>query len=106
VLPNGVFAGQMVFGDVTYGGLQRAYLEKIGGEYQGAVFRMTQGLESGVSRISLGPDGAIYTGGIGSEGNWGQAGKLKYGLQKLSRSGGTWRRRSTAAPRSTRKPFR
>jgi hypothetical protein len=87
VLPNGVFEGQMVFGDVTYGGLQRAYLEKVGGEYQGAVFRMTQGLESGVSRISLGPDGAIYTGGIGWEGNWGQAGKLKYGLQKLSLNG-------------------
>ena len=87
VLPDGVFANQLVFGDVTYGGLQRAYLEKVGDEYQGAVFRMTQGLESGVSRISLGPDGAIYTGGIGAEGNWGQAGKLKYGLQKLSLSG-------------------
>jgi hypothetical protein len=87
VLPQGPFAGQMVFGDVTYGGLQRAYLEKVGGEYQGAVFRMTQGLEAGVSRISLGPDGAIYTGGIGSTGNWGQEGKLKYGLQKLSLSG-------------------
>jgi hypothetical protein len=74
----------MVFGDVTYGGLQRAYLEKVGGEYQGAVFRMTQGLEAGVNRISLGPDGAIYTGGIGWQGNWGQAGKLTYGLQKLS----------------------
>ena len=84
MLPNGVFKDQMVFGDVTYGGLQRAYLEKVGGEYQGAVFRMTQGLESGVSRISLGPDGAIYTGGIGWEGNWGQAGKLKHGLQKLA----------------------
>jgi hypothetical protein len=87
MLPNGVFAGQMVFGDVTYGGLQRAYLEKVGGEYQGAVFRMTQGLESGVSRTSLGPDGAIYTGGIGWAGNWGQAGKLKHGLQKLSLNG-------------------
>ncbi|MFD5899286.1 MULTISPECIES: family 16 glycoside hydrolase [unclassified Streptomyces] len=87
VLPKGPFAGQMVFGDVTYGGLQRAYLEKIGGEYQGAVFRMTQGLEAGVSRISLGPDGAIYAGGIGDSGNWGQQGKLKHGLQKLSLTG-------------------
>jgi hypothetical protein len=87
VLPNGPFAGQMVFGDVTYGGLQRAYLEKVGGEYQGAVFRMTQGLEAGVSRISLGPDGAIYTGGIGYTGNWGQTGKLRFGLQKLSLNG-------------------
>ncbi|HVK23957.1 MAG TPA: family 16 glycoside hydrolase [Actinokineospora sp.] len=83
-LTEGVFAGQMLFGDVTYGGIQRAYLEKVNGEYQGAVFRLTQGLESGVNRISLGPDGAIYTGGIGSGGNWGQPGKLQYGLQKLT----------------------
>jgi hypothetical protein len=86
-LTQGVFAGQMVFGDVTYGGLQRGFLEKVNGEYQGAVFRMTQGLESGVNRISLGPDGAIYTGGIDGGGNWGQPGKLAYGLQKLAPTG-------------------
>ncbi|RZQ61200.1 family 16 glycoside hydrolase [Amycolatopsis suaedae] len=84
MLARGPFAGQLVYGDVTYGGLQRAYLEKVNGEYQGAVFRMTQGLESGVSRISIGPDGAIYTGGIGGGGNWGQPGKLNHGLQKLT----------------------
>ncbi|MFC5291157.1 ricin-type beta-trefoil lectin domain protein [Actinokineospora guangxiensis] len=86
-LSTGPFAGQLVFGDVTYGGLQRAFLEKVNGEYQGAVFRMTQGLESGVSRISLGPDGAIYTGGIGAGGNWGQPGKLAHGFQKLTPTG-------------------
>ncbi|PSL52065.1 PA14 domain-containing protein [Saccharothrix carnea] len=86
-LTTGPFAGQMIFGDVTYGGLQRGFLEKVDGEYQGAVFRMTQGLESGVSRISLGPDGAIYTGGIGAGGNWGQNGKLNFGLQKLTPNG-------------------
>ncbi|MCF6472235.1 DUF1080 domain-containing protein [Nonomuraea sp. MG754425] len=84
LLRRGRFAGQMIFGDVTYGGLQRAYLEKVGGEYQGAVFRFTQGLEAGVNRISLGPDGAIYAGGLGAGGNWGQPGKLTYGLQKLT----------------------
>lgn len=83
-LKKGPFAGQMVFGDVTYGGLQRADLEKVDGEYQGAVFRHTQGLESGITRISTGPDGAIYTGGLGADGNWGQAGKLRFGLQKLT----------------------
>ncbi len=87
MLSQGVFAGQMVYGDVTYGGLQRAFLEKVNGEYQGAVFRLTQGLESGVSRISLGPDGAIYTGGIDGGGNWGQPGKLAYGLQKVTPNG-------------------
>ncbi|MFC8921232.1 family 16 glycoside hydrolase [Cellulosimicrobium sp. NPDC057127] len=84
VLTEGVFAGQMAIGDVTYGGLQRAYLEDVAGQEQGAVFRMTQGLESGVSRTSVGPDGSIYVGGIGWSGNWGQAGKLSYGLQKLT----------------------
>ncbi|WP_241744326.1 family 16 glycoside hydrolase [Cellulosimicrobium arenosum] len=84
VLTEGVFAGQLAIGDVTYGGLQRAYLEDVAGQEQGAVFRMTQGLESGVSRTSIGPDGSIYVGGIGWSGNWGQAGKLGYGLQKLT----------------------
>lgn len=87
LLEEGPFAGQMVFGDVTYGGLQRGYLEKVKGEYQGAVFRMTQGLEAGVNRISMGPDGAIYAGGLGAGGNWGQEGKLSYGLQKLTPNG-------------------
>ncbi|MFC7549552.1 RICIN domain-containing protein [Plantactinospora sp. GCM10030261] len=84
---SGTYAGQLLFGDVTYGGIQRAYLEKVGGEYQGAVFRLTQGLEAGVTRISLGPDGAIYAGGLGAGGNWGQEGKLAYGLQKLTPNG-------------------
>ncbi|MER7575890.1 ricin-type beta-trefoil lectin domain protein [Streptomyces sp. NPDC126514] len=87
LLKDGTFAGQMLFGDVTYGGIQRGYLEKVGGEYQGAVFRLTQGLEAGVTRISVGPDGALYAGGLGAGGNWGQEGKLAYGLQKLTPNG-------------------
>ncbi|MEU8821265.1 family 16 glycoside hydrolase [Actinoplanes sp. NPDC048796] len=84
MLNSGPYAGQMLFGDVTYGGLQRAYLEKVNGQYQGAVFRLTQGLEMGVLRLSVGPDGALYAGGLGAGGNWGQEGKLTYGLQKLT----------------------
>ncbi len=87
LLPSGPYAGQFVIGDVTYGGLQRAYVEKVNGEYQGALFRMTQGLEAGVSEVALGPDGAIYVGGLGAGGNWGQSGKLSYGLQKLTPNG-------------------
>ncbi|MFJ2554399.1 MULTISPECIES: family 16 glycoside hydrolase [unclassified Streptomyces] len=87
LLKKGPFAGQMLFGDVTYGGLQRADLEKVKGEYQGAVFRHTQGLEAGITRISTGPDGAIYAGGLGADGNWGQEGKLRFGLQKLTPNG-------------------
>ncbi|MFI7543637.1 family 16 glycoside hydrolase [Actinoplanes sp. NPDC049599] len=89
LLKQGPFKGQMLIGDVTYGGLQRAYLEKVHGEYQGAVFRHTQGLESGVNRTTIGPDGSLYIGGLGADGNWGQEGKLRYGLQKLTPNGTT-----------------
>jgi len=87
LLPTGIYAGQFVIGDVTYGGLQRAFVEKVNGEYQGALFRLTQGLEAGVTEVNLGPDGAIYVGGLGASGNWGQTGKLKHGLQKLTPNG-------------------
>jgi len=83
----GPYTGQMCHGDVTYGGIQRDFLEVIDGVWQGCVLRWTQGLEAGVNRISFGPDRALYVGGIGSTGNWGQEGKQRFGLQRLRYSG-------------------
>jgi len=87
LLKDGPYAGQMIHGEVTHGGLKRVFVEKINGEYQGVVFRFIQGLESGVNRIAFGPEGSIYVGGVGSTGNWGQAGKLWYGLQRVKYNG-------------------
>ena len=87
LLTDGPFKGQMLWGDLTYGGLQRGFLEKVDGEFQGAVFRHSAGLEVGVNRTVIGPDGAIYVGGIGEGGNWGEDNKLRYGLQKLTPNG-------------------
>lgn len=87
-MEHGPYGGQVVFGDVTHGGIQRAALEVVDGVWQGAVFRFTQGLEAGVNRLRVGPDGALYAGGIGSTGNWGQAGKRSFGLERLSYTGG------------------
>lgn len=89
LVEDGAFAGQMLFGDVTYGGLQRGYLEEVDGVRQGAAFRHTAGLEAGVNRTVVGPDGSLYVGGIGEAGNWSEAGKLTYGLQKLVPNGET-----------------
>ena len=80
----GPYQNQMIYGDITYGGIQRVFAEKVNGSYQGAVFRFSQGLEVGVNRLVWGPDGSLYAGGVGSTGNWGQTGKLNYGLQKLT----------------------
>jgi len=83
----GPYAGQLIHGEVTHGGIKRVFVEEVGGALQGAVFRFTQGLEAGVNRLVWGPDGRLYIGGIGNPGNWGHEGKLKYGLQRLTYTG-------------------
>jgi cytochrome c len=88
-LNDGPYKGQMIHGDVTNGGVKRDFIEEVEGQLQGAVIDFTQGLEGGVNRICWGPDGALYIGGIGSTGNWGQDGKLRYGLQKIKYNGKT-----------------
>ena len=87
LLNIGPYENQLIHGEVTHGGIKRVFVEKVDGEYQGAVFRFTQGLESGVNRIVWGPDGRLYIGGVGNPGNWGHIGKLMYGLQRMSYTG-------------------
>lgn len=83
-LNAGPYQGQQIHGEVTHGGLKRVFVEKVNGEYQGAVFRFTQGLEGGVNRVVWGPDGSLYIGMIGNPGNWATAGQKWYGLQRLT----------------------
>ena len=86
LIQDGPYKGQMLHGDVTHGGIKRDFLEKINGEYQGAVFRFTQGLEAGVNRLTWGPDGALYIGGVGMVGGWSWKEK-QYGLQQMKYNG-------------------
>jgi hypothetical protein len=89
-LDTGLYKGQMLAADVTYGGIQRYFLEKVQGEYQGAVFQFTGGLECGMNTTQIGPDGAIYTGGLGAaEDGAGSFGwrYTRFGLQKLVPNG-------------------
>jgi len=86
MIPEGPYKGQLLHGDVTYGGIQRDFLEKISGEYQGAVFRFTQGLEAGVNRLCWGPDSALYIGEVGMVGGWTWK-ERQYGLQRMKYNG-------------------
>jgi cytochrome c len=79
----GPYKGQQLHGEVTHGGFKRVFMEKVKGEYQGVVFRFTQGLEGGVNRAVWGPDGALYIGMIGNPGNWSTMGEKWFGLQKM-----------------------
>ncbi len=87
-LDVGPYQGQMIIGDATYGGLMRVFLEKVGGEYQGAAFRFSQGFEAGINRLLWSDEQSLILGGIGGGGgNWSQVGKLTYGLQMMTFNG-------------------
>jgi len=86
-LDKGPYAGQMIHGEVTHGGIKRVFVEEVDGAYQGCVFRFIQGLEAGVNRLRWSEDGVLYTGGIGNPGNWQHTGKKWYGLQRLEYNG-------------------
>ncbi|MDP7051833.1 MAG: PQQ-dependent sugar dehydrogenase [Verrucomicrobiota bacterium] len=60
----GPFKGQLLVGDFQNALLVRVFLEKINGNYQGAVFPFLNGFRSGVNRLSYGPDGRLYVGGL------------------------------------------
>lgn len=86
-LDLGPYKNQLLIADVTYGGLTRAILQQVNGQYQGCALPFTQGLEAGINRARFGPDGSLYVGGIGNPGTWAQEGKLWHGLQRLEYTG-------------------
>ena len=80
------YEGQMLLGELTAGGLRRVFLERVNGQWQGALFRHTQGFEVGVNRIAEGPNGELFIGGIGGGGNWNWL-DTRFGLQRLAWTG-------------------
>ena len=82
LIREGEFAGQMLMGEITMGGIRRIFLEEVGGVMQGCVLRHSQGFEAGVNRLVSGPDGCLYVGMTGAGGNWSWRGK-RFGLQRL-----------------------
>lgn len=85
-ITSGPFKGQMLVGELTAGGVRRVFLERVNGQLQGALFRFTQGLESGVNRMAWAPDGSLIVAGIGAGGNWNWRG-TQFGLQRLKPNG-------------------
>lgn len=96
-LTSGPYAGQLLYGDVTFGGIQRVFLEKVGNEWQGAAMLFSGGFRSGVGRLKLGADGALYAGGQSggpspASGNWcwgGGGGSNNVGALSADRTGGS-----------------
>ena len=81
----GPFSGQMFVGDQSKSTLLRVALEKVGGEWQGAIFPFRKGFSSGLVRATWLQDGALLVGMTGR--GWPAAGGRAFGLQKVSWTG-------------------
>jgi hypothetical protein len=83
----GPFSGQLFVGEFTLSSIHRVFLEKVDGEYQGAVFPFRTGLASAVLRLEQGHDGSLLAG-LSNRG-WSSLGTASYGLQRLVWTGKT-----------------
>ncbi len=83
----GPFQGQLFVGEFTQAAMQRVFLEKVGGEYQGACFPFRHGFASAVLRLAQGTDGSMFVG-LTNRG-WSSLGTASHGLQRLVWTGKT-----------------
>ncbi|MDP6444508.1 MAG: hypothetical protein QGG36_23220 [Pirellulaceae bacterium] len=83
----GPFAGQLFVGEFTLSSVNRVFLEKVQGEYQGACFPFREGMASAVLRMAFGRDGSMFVG-LSNRG-WSSVGPASYGLQRLEWTGKT-----------------
>jgi hypothetical protein len=75
----------MLIGDFQNSTVLRAFLEKVNGKWQGAVFPFAKGFLSGVNRLAMGVDGKLYVGG--GKRTWSTAAPKEYSLDRVSFAG-------------------
>jgi hypothetical protein len=83
----GPFANQMFVGEFVMSGINRVFLEKVGGEYQGACFPFVGGLQCAALSVNFLPDGSLVVGQ--SNRGWNSQGNRPHGLQRITWTGKT-----------------
>jgi hypothetical protein len=83
----GPFAGQFFVGEFTMSQINRVFLEKVDGEYQGACFPFMEGFQSAPLRLEFGDDGSLFVGETNR--GWNSLGTRSYGLQRVLWDGRT-----------------
>ncbi len=81
----GPFGKQLFVGEFTASRITRVFLEKIGGEYQGAAFQFLDGLQCGPIRLEFLPDGSLLSGETNR--GWNSSGTRSFGLERIRWSG-------------------
>ncbi|MEM7144760.1 MAG: hypothetical protein AAF591_06470 [Verrucomicrobiota bacterium] len=77
----GPFEGQFFVGEFTQAFVSRVFLEKVGGEYQGACFRFRSGFQSAVVSLAFLPDGSLVAGETNR--GWNSLGTRSFGLERV-----------------------
>lgn len=77
----GPFDGQLLVGEFTNSEVNRVFLEKVEGQYQGACFPFLKGFPAAVVRLSFAPDGSLFVGMTNR--GWSSLGNRSYGLQRV-----------------------
>ncbi len=83
----GPFAGQLFVGDFTHAQVNRVFLEKVGGQYQGACFPFRSGFRAAVVRMAFNKQGQMFVGMTNR--GWNSFGDASYGLHRLEWTGKT-----------------
>lgn len=83
----GPFAGQLFVGEFVHSGVNRVFLEKVGGEYQGACFPFVSGLQCAALSVNFLADGSMIVGQ--SNRGWNSYGNRPFGLQRIVWTGRT-----------------
>jgi len=77
----GPFEKQLFLGEFVLSGVNRVFLEKVGGEYQGACFPFIDGLQCAALGLNFLPDGSLIVGQ--SNRGWNSKGNRPFGLQRI-----------------------
>lgn len=77
----GPFKGQIFIGDQTQSNIFRVILDKVNGNYQGAVINFVGGMQSGNIRTKFDSQGQLWVGQTAR--GWGAKGGKPFGLQKI-----------------------
>ena len=75
----------MFVAEQTYGQVQRVFLEKVNGIYQGAAFHFLKGFTSGNIGLMITANGRMYTGG--SNRGWGSWGPELDSVERVDWTG-------------------
>jgi len=81
----GPFEDQLLVGEFTYAAVSRVFLEKVGGEYQGACFKFREGMQSAVFSLAFLEDGSLVMGETNR--GWNSLGTRSFGLERLEWTG-------------------